>query len=250
MTTTVGTKGEEVSICDLRVSYRTRFRRHAVLKGAELTAHPGEVTAIVGANGAGKTTLFRALLGFLTPNHGYCSVSGLSSDQYRQKYGIGYLPESCVFPRKWSARDLLARGADLAVAPSDRPGAYAAAVARTGFDRATLSKPARLCSKGNKRRLVLAYALLGDPGLVVLDEPFSGLDPPSRSALRKEIHAMKSRSATVLLASHNLDEVGRLADRVFILKAGRTRLVEATTKGKPTPYLDLEAALLPEGDAP
>ena len=206
------------------VSYRRFFRRRRILSEITLEALPGDITAIVGPNGAGKTTLFRTLMGFLTLDCGQCLIGGLAPGKYRQEIGIGFQPETIEFPAQWNARDLLGRGVDLSrIADDERSAAFRKAVARTRFDAATLARPARKYSKGMKRRLSLAYALIGEPEVILLDEPFSGLDPPARQALRKEIGEARTRGAVVVLASHELAEVERLANRAFILESGRVR---------------------------
>ena len=211
-------------------SYRTSFRRKTVLKGVDLLAEPGMITAIVGPNGAGKTTLFSVITGLLRPDCGTCLVGGLRPADYRRRHGIGYLPELSAFPRGWTVRDLLARGADLSTS-EDSAKVFAVALARTGFDSATLSKPVDKCSKGMQRMVGLAFALAGDPALVVLDEPFSGLDVHARARLRREMIAARDRGAMVLFASHELLEVERLADRAFILENGSVRTAGAGGEG-------------------
>ncbi len=227
---------------DLVASYRTGFRRNTVLKGVNLSAEPGMVTAVVGPNGAGKTTLFSLVMGLLQPDRGKCLVGGLRPSDYRCRHGVGYLPELSVFPRGWTARAVLARGADLS-ASEGRAEVFATALARTGFDSATLSKPVEKCSKGMQRTVGLAYALAGDPAVVVLDEPFSGLDVHARAGLRSEMIAARDRSATVLFASHELSEVERLADRAFILQHGNVRPASAWS-GSASAGTDLEAELM------
>ena len=212
----------EVQASDLVVSYRSVFRRVRVLGGLNLAARPGEITALVGPNGAGKTTFFAVLLGLLRPDRGRCLVGGMRPQEYRRRYGMGYLPQVSVFSRGWTARDVLARAVDLS-ASGERAAAFDTAVKRADIDSATLSRLARRCSGGVKRRLGLAWALAGDPPLALLDEPFTGLDPRARAGLRSEMLAARDRGATVLFASHELAEVEQLADQVYILEDGLTR---------------------------
>lgn len=232
----------------LVVSYHSFFRRTTVLRGADMTAEPGEITAVVGRNGAGKTTLFLTLLGLLRPDAGACVVGGLSPSAYRRSHGAGYLPESASLPRGWTGRDLLARSVDLAVAPEERAAEFGRAVSRTGLDRSSLSKREHKCSMGMRRRIAFGCALVGNPKLLVLDEPFAGLDLPACKAMRREMRAARDRGATVLFASHRLAEVERLADCVFVLVGGVTeRLDGFDSRGG---LADLEAQLEARMEAP
>ena len=130
------------------------------------------------------------------------------------------MPEFVTYPPSWTVADVLGFGVDLAAPPEGRRKAFATAVAR---GHQILSKRANRCSKGYRQRLTLAFALIGEPAVVLLDEPFSGLDPPSRVAMRSEIESLAARSATVVLTSHDLAEVGRLATDVFVLDGGKLR---------------------------
>ena len=204
-------------------SYRGIWSRHEVLRGVDLCARAGEVTALVGPNGAGKTTLLRVLLGFLRMDAGRCHVGGLDPADYRRAHGVAYAPENPAFPRGWTGRDILGRGADLAGSPEKRAERFAQAVERAGLDRRTLSRDATKYSNGNQRRLSLAYALIGDPEAVLLDEPFTGLDPPARAALRGEMDCARARGAALVVSTHDLTEVARGADGIVFLEAGCSR---------------------------
>ena len=231
------------------ISYRTAFRRRRVLSQISMTALAGEITAIVGPNGAGKTTLFRALLGFLPVDAGKCLISGLPPMEYRQRTGVAYQPETIEFPGLWNARDVLGCGVDLSgISKDDQHGAWRKAISRTRFDAATLLRPARRYSKGMKRRLSLAYALIGEPAVLLLDEPFAGLDPRARHALRGEITGARNRGATVVLASHELGEVERLANRAFILDNGTIRPGPALSPGDAPVDTILEAEFTEDGE--
>lgn len=191
-----------------------------------MNAAPGDVTALVGANGAGKTTLFRVFLGFLSSRRGSVRIDGRSPRAHRRARGVGYLPESLRLPGGWRVGELFREGARLAGMPrAERPRAVYRALERTGFDRAALRAPLAGLSRGMARRVQLAYALVGDPGLILLDEPWSGLDPPSRARLRTTIRRIAGDGATVIVASHELDEIQRTADRAVLLEGGRVARV-------------------------
>ncbi|MCY3676338.1 MAG: ATP-binding cassette domain-containing protein [Gemmatimonadetes bacterium] len=207
----------------LSVSYRRRFQSHVVLDGLDLEVSSGAVAAIVGRNGEGKTTLFRALVGLHPIDRGRIRIGGFAPGTARDARRIGFMPELVTYPPSWTVADVLGFGVDLAVSPEHHREAFTTAVARGRFEDHILSKRANRCSKGYRQRLSLAFALIGEPAVVFLDEPFSGLDPPSRVAMRSEIEAMAARSATVVLSSHDLAEVGRLATDVFVLDGGKLR---------------------------
>ena len=189
-----------------------------------------------------KTTLLRVLLGLVMPQRGRCRVGGISPSTYRRKFGVGYLPERLVFPRAWTAADVLKRGVDLAVPSRSRRSAYALAIERSGMASTALAQRADRCSAGTQKRLGIAFALIGDPDVVILDEPFANLDPMARQALRTYLHEARSRGAAVLFASHNLHEVADNADSVIVIKTGETRLSE---RGRETAD-ELAAGLLSE----
>lgn len=207
----------------VRASYSRFLRRRVALQDVELTAEPGRITAVVGPNGSGKTTLLRLLLGFLVPDAGEVRVGDLPPASYRRRHGVGYLPENPVVPLGWRVDAFFRRGAELAgLHHRDQARAMARAWERSSLDPAALGgqRLDRL-SRGTQRRALLAFALIGEPAVVLLDEPFSGLDPEARVRLRDGAARLRDEGRTVLLVSHDLAEVERLADHVVLLVAGR-----------------------------
>jgi ABC-2 type transport system ATP-binding protein len=199
---------------------RKCFGKATALDGLDLTVADGEVHAFLGPNGAGKTTTIRILLGLLHKDGG--DVSLLGGDPWRDATTLhrrlAYVPgDVTLWPSLTGGEiiDLLAR---LRGDGSD-PKRRRELIERFDFDPA---KKARAYSKGNRQKVALIAALASDAELLVLDEPTSGLDPLMEAAFRDSVSAERRSGRTVLLSSHILAEAEALADRVTIIRAGRT----------------------------
>ena len=221
----------ELRVRALRIGYR---RGQWVLGGLSLDIVPGEVLAVVGPNGSGKTTLFRTLLGVLPPMDGEAVVSGTDPANYRSRHGVGYLAEDTVLPPHWTCDGLLALAA--AAAGPDADIERACRLAGLDYDTDRLADS---LSKGMRRRLALAMALMRPTGLLFLDEPESGLDPGQRIRLRGRIEEIRGRT-TVLVASHDLGELAMMSDRVLLIDRGRGRIVEQPEGGFTREFLEAE----------
>ncbi len=221
----------ELRLRALRIGYR---RGQWVLGGLSLDIVPGEVLAVVGPNGSGKTTLFRTLLGVLPPMDGEATVSGTDPADYRRRHGVGYLAEDTVLPPRWTCDGLLA----LAAAAAGPEADIGRACRLAGVDYDT-DRLADSLSKGMRRRLALAMALMRPAGLLFLDEPESGLDPGQRIRLRRRIEEIRGR-ATILVASHDLGELAMMSDRVLLIDRGRERIVEQPEGGFTREFLEAE----------
>ena len=180
---------------------------------------------LAGPNGAGKSTLIALLLGFLGPSTGTVHVHGLPPRRFIEHHGVGYLSELVNIPPTWRVHEALRRYALLAGVPADQLHARVArTIAWLGLEEHR-SKRVRQLSKGNLQRLGLAQALLYDESIVVLDEPTHGLDPVWTQRFRDIVQELRRPERILLIASHNLDELARLADRVAILDHGRLQRV-------------------------
>jgi ABC-type multidrug transport system ATPase subunit len=185
----------------------------------------GEVVGIAGPNGAGKSTLIALLLGFIAPTTGTLRIDGRAPRQFVEETGIGYLPELIPLNPAWRADEAITRMAVL--------GGLPAAVVRARVDdvieRVGLSehrrKRCKELSKGNLQKVGLAQALLRDERVYVFDEPTHGLDPVWTQRFRELIRELRRPDRTVLIASHNLDELERVADRVIIIDRGRIQRI-------------------------
>lgn len=196
------------------------------LRGLTLDVPRGSVFGLLGRNGSGKTTLLRILLGVVRATGGQCQVLGRDpvTDAIAIRTRVGYVPQTCDFDPSMTARQTLdfVRGF--------YPGTWQDELATALLDRfeVPLGKRVAELSGGHKARLSLVAALAFDPELLILDEPTAGLDAVvRRDFVESVIELMTDEGRTVLLASHQLNEVELLADRVAILEGGRL-LVDAT----------------------
>jgi ABC-type multidrug transport system ATPase subunit len=202
-----------------------RGREVRALEDFTLEIHPGEVFGLAGPNGAGKSTLISLLLGFLGPSAGAVRIAGLEPRRYVERHGVSYLSELVNIPPAWRVTSALRRYGILAGVPAAALDARAEELmAMLGLDEHR-AKRVRQLSKGNLQRLGLAQALLGDARLIVLDEPTHGLDPVWTQRFRDVVDQLRRPDRTILIASHNLDELARLADRVGIIDRGRLQRV-------------------------
>jgi ABC-2 type transport system ATP-binding protein len=200
-------------------------REVRALDDFSLEIRQGEVFGLAGPNGAGKSTLIALLLGFLGPSAGTVRIEGLEPRRYVERNGVSYLSELVSIPPSWRVTTALHRYALLAGLPDEAVGACVEAVmVMLGLEEHR-AKRVRQLSKGNLQRLGLAQSLLREERVIVLDEPTHGLDPVWTQRFRDEVHRLRRPDRTILIASHNLDELARLADRVAIIDRGQLQRV-------------------------
>lgn len=199
------------------------FGDDAAVRGLDVEVRAGEIHALVGLNGAGKTTLMRLLLGMLRPDSGSARVLGVeaataTAEQWRR---VGHLVETpFAYPELTVRRNLAAAGL---LHGLDRGGLHDAAargIERLGLQR-WADRPARQLSLGNRQRLGLASALVHDPDVLVLDEPANALDPAGVVLVRELLIDRRGTGSAVLVSSHHLDQLARVADRITVLHRGR-----------------------------
>lgn len=208
----------------LRVRTATRvFGPDAGLFDVDLEVEAGQIHALIGLNGAGKTTLMRAILGMLRLQRGEVCIDSVplprSSGAVWSR--VGHLVEHPFAYPDLDTRNNLALAARLnGLDPASIPAVVDGSIEEMGLGsyRTVL---ARRLSQGNRQRLGLAAALQHDPGLIVLDEPTSALDPAGVILLRESLLRRAREGASVLVSSHHLDEVARIAHRISVLNHGR-----------------------------
>ena len=191
------------------------------LSGVDLALGPG-ITGIVGPNGSGKTTLMRVLTGLVSPREGQVRVLGAPPfSSARTRARIGFVPATEAFLDAVSAR----RNLEIAFAARGAGRRQARELAARGLELVGLAAEAgrryRTWSRGMRQRLKLALARAADVEVVLLDEPFLGVDPPNRYLLRQHIEALGALGRTVLISSHLLHEVETITSEVAILAHGR-----------------------------
>jgi ABC-2 type transport system ATP-binding protein len=205
-----------ISVSGLTKSYG---RRRAV-DGVSFELGCG-VTGLLGPNGAGKSTLIRCLAGLGSWDQGEVRIGGIDPAwRSRDARGrVGYMPERVAFPPEMRVEDYLRFAAEgKGIARSERRAAVGAALARAGLDGVRSRIIANL-SKGYRQRVGLAQAMLGDPPVLILDEPSAGLDPLHVVAIRAVLQEYATERA-VLVSTHSLDEVRRLCAGVLVLSQG------------------------------
>ena len=217
------------------------------------SAEPGEITGFLGPNGAGKTTTLRMLLGLVEPTGGRSSIGGQTyADLDRPADAVGAALEASSFHPGRSGRNHLRVYCAVNGYPDTRADETLALVGLTDAAR----RPVRGYSLGMRQRLGLATALIGDPPVLVLDEPSNGLDPAGIAWLRGFLKLLAGEGRTMLVSSHALSEVQQIADRVVIIDKGRLvrdgRLDELTAGGRvlvTTPDTDQFARVLESAGA-
>ncbi len=207
----------------LSKAYRVGFwgRRVQVLRDLTLEVLAGEIFGYLGPNGAGKSTTIKLLLGLVQPTAGGAEVLSLPIGDARTRSRIGFLPENPSFYESLTGQEFLTFcGRLLGIKRSGLREQVNSLLGEVGLSRAA-DQHIRKYSKGMVQRLGLAQALLGDPELLILDEPMSGLDPIGRKEVRNLILQQRTKGRTVFFSTHILPDVEMICDRVGILVDGK-----------------------------
>ncbi|HEY6736274.1 MAG TPA: ATP-binding cassette domain-containing protein [Candidatus Saccharimonadia bacterium] len=222
--------------------YQMKFGPTTVIADLSFEVHEGETFAFLGSNGSGKTTTIRTLLGIYEPTAGELLVRGR---RYSPKMSamLGYLPEERGLYKKESVLDTMLYFGRLK--RMTRPAAER--WSRDYLERVGLADKTNVAldklSGGQQQKIQLGVTIMNDPQLMILDEPTKGFDPVNRRLLMEILEEHQARGATVVLVTHQMEEVERLCDRVILLKDGRRRLygtVEEIRASHGVPVIDVE----------
>ena len=224
--------------------------RVLALEGLEMEVKKGEVFGLLGPNGSGKSTAMKMILGLLRPTSGSAEVCGFRAGTIAARRQIGFLPENPYFPVFLSGAELVryyGRLSGLGGAGLEKRVKELLELVRLGGEAG--QRPLRTYSKGMLQRAGLAGALVGDPEILMLDEPTAGVDPAGSREIRDLMLELKTRGKTVIFSSHLLEQVEDVADRVIILHRGK-KLREGRLEDLLTRKSEWEVKVqgLPEGD--
>ena len=202
-----------------------RYGKREVVRGVDLKVFAGEIVGLLGPNGAGKTTSFYIIVGLIPATKGNVYINGHSVTRLpmyrRARLGIGYLPQEPSVFRKLSVRSNLASIAEsLPLSGQQRKTRVDELVDELGLT-AISKQPAYTLSGGERRRLEIARALLTEPRFLLMDEPFSGVDPISVAEVQKIVLALRDKGIGVLITDHNVRETLRIVDRAYLLHDGK-----------------------------
>jgi len=233
-----------LEIRDLHKTFRVGFFRKRVdaVRGVSFAVREGEIFGLLGPNGAGKTTTLKVMMGLIAPTAGEIRIFGRASSDPRARRDVGFLPENPYFHEYLTPRELLEFYGRLVGLSGERIRVRRdALIEKVGLADAA-GRPLRKFSKGMLQRIGLAQALVGEPRLLVLDEPMSGLDPIGRKFVADLIGDLNRAGTTVLFSSHILSDVERLCHRVVILNRGAKvaegSLAELVGEGGPDETLE------------
>ena len=212
-----------LEVRDLHKTFHIGFFRKKVeaLRGVSFTVRKGEVFGLLGPNGAGKTTTLKAVLGLIFPTRGEATLFGKRVTDPAARTHLGYMPENPYIYQYLKPLEFLDLcGRLIGMSSAERTKKSREMVERVGLTHA-IDRPIGKFSKGMSQRIGLAQALLGDPDLLVLDEPMSGLDPIGRKEVRDLLVEERARGKTLVLTSHILADVEQLCDHVAIVQRGK-----------------------------
>jgi ABC-2 type transport system ATP-binding protein len=222
------------------------YGQHKAVDRVNFTIDQGEIVGLLGQNGAGKTTIMKMLSGFLEPDEGEVVFNGLSLADHTKliQQSIGYLPENLPVYPEMTVADYLDYAAELKGLGDNKYHEIKRVIEATALED-KLDAPINTLSRGYKQRVGVAQAVLGQPKLLILDEPTNGLDP-TQTAHMRELIKQVAKTATVILSTHIMQEVDALCERVLIIRNGQLALDAKLDELRNSNHLTLHTSLAPD----
>jgi lipopolysaccharide export system ATP-binding protein len=202
------------------------YGRRRVVDGVDFTVDPGEIVGLLGPNGAGKTTTFRMACGMIDPDAGQVTLGGIDVTKWpmfrrSKEGGMGYLAqESSVFRKLSVQNNLLGVMELLGINRKLRTQRAEQLMEQFGITKLRKSKAMSL-SGGERRRLEIARALVSDPQIILLDEPFTGIDPVTIDSIQAIIRDLRDRGIAILITDHQVRETLEITDRSYVIRGGQ-----------------------------
>jgi len=213
-----------VACSELTKVYRrllaSRSKAVHALRSVSLSVHEGQIVGLIGPNGAGKSTLLNLIAGLIFPTEGQVTVCDHPARSVAARRHLGYMPEHPVFPGTYSARAVLRyHGALLGLSAEATSDQVERSIQRLRLHE-FIDRPASDFSQGMKQRLALAIALMGEPRLLLLDEPSNGLDPIGIVQLRDLLKRLSDAGTAIVISSHRLGELEKLTNHYLLMHRG------------------------------
>ena len=204
------------------------YRGRCVVKGVSLNVHAGEVVGLLGPNGAGKTTSFYMVMGLVKPDSGFLSFRGYDITHVpmfkRARMGMGYLAqEPSIFRKHTVEQNIMAILETLAITRQERKDRCEQLLEDLGLTHLAKQKAMTL-SGGERRRLEITRAMVTNPSFLMLDEPFSGVDPKAVYEVQQIIRKLQKRNMGILITDHNVRETLSVVDRAYLMAHGEVML--------------------------
>jgi lipopolysaccharide export system ATP-binding protein len=205
-----------------------RYRRREVVRGVSLDIGPGEIVGLLGPNGAGKTTIFYMMVGLVAPDTGEVTLNGEEVTRLpmhrRARMGLGYLPQEPSVFRKLTVREnILAFLEETTLSAGEREERLVRLMREMRIAQVSETMGFSL-SGGERRRVEIARALVMSPSILLLDEPFAGIDPISVTDLQQIILGLKEKGIGVIITDHNVRDTLKVCDRAYIISEGEILL--------------------------
>lgn len=199
----------------------------AVVNGVDIHIHPGEIVGILGPNGAGKTTSFYMMVGLVRPDGGKVYFKGQDMTDFpmyrRARLGMGYLPqEESIFRKMTVTENIMAILETTDLSPKERKHRCEELLNQFGIEHVAKQQALTL-SGGEKRRLTIARSLVTNPSLLMLDEPFSGVDPIAVHDVQQIIISLRQTGLAILITDHNVRETLSIVDRAYLIYEGQVK---------------------------